>query len=614
MKKTALATAIVSLLSHAYTSPVFAQNTTTETDETMVVTANRFEQSAKDVIAPVEVVTKEDIEAMQAKSLDEVLRRLPGVQIGKNGGYGQKTSLFIRGTESDHVLILMNGVRLGSATSGVAAINAISLNGVERVEYIRGPRTAIYGADAIGGVINIITSTTDEYTEVTAGIGSNQYQQLSAVTSTKVNDNFYVKVAVSQEKEDGFSAYSESNSSYDPNKDSDNDGFESNNLSLELAYKFSESFTSRVNVDYSEGSVDYDPAESSKDSKNYNVALSNEYKTDKWITSLVVATNQDHNDEHSYSSWTGTYSDSIFETQRDSIYLNSFYQLTNELNVGAGIDWYKDDVSNSTDASTFNETSRTNLAGFVTGVYQKDDLQLEASLRNDDNQRYGSNTTWQFGVGYQVIEHYKLTFNSGTAFRAPTFNDLYATNPVYGDSGNPNLKPEQSENMEVALVVDYSLATVRLAAYKNKITDLITYGTPSENVDKATIEGIEISSSFDTGPIFHQVSFDWMDPKNEETGEVLARRAKKSGKWNSSYAINDFLFDLSYLYQGERLDYSGGDMLDAYSLFDLAGTYFITDSFSVSARIANMFNKEYETAGGYNTQERSYYGTATYKF
>ncbi len=264
-----------------------------------------------------------------------------------------------------------------------------------------------------------------------------------------------MKVAVSQEKEDGFSAYSESNSNYDPSKDSDNDGFESNNLSLELAYKFSESFNSRVNIDYSEGSVDYDPAASSKDSKNYNVALSNEYKTDKWVTSLVVATNQDHNNEHSYSSWTGVYTDATFETQRNSVYLNSFYQLTNELNVGGGIDWYKDDVSNSTDAAKFDETSRTNLAGFVTGVYQKDDLQLEASLRNDDNQRYGNNTTWQFGVGYQVIEHYKLTFNSGTAFRAPTFNDLYSTNPIYGDSGNPNLKPEQSENMEVALIVDY---------------------------------------------------------------------------------------------------------------------------------------------------------------
>lgn len=125
--------------------------------------------------------------------------------------------------------------------------------------------------------------------------------------------------------------------------------------------------------------------------------------------------------------------------------------------------------------------------------------------------------------------------------------------------------------MEVALIVDYFLATIRLAAYKNKITDLIVYGTPSENVDKATIEGIEISSSFNTGAIYHQLSFDWMDPKNDDTGEVLARRAKKSGKWNSSYAVNDFLFDLSYLYQGERLDYSGGDMLDSYSLLTSQG-------------------------------------------
>ena len=606
MKKTALATAIVSLLSHAYTSPVFAQNTTTETDETMVVTANRFEQSTKDVIAPVEVVTKEEIEAMQAKSLDEVLRRLPGIQVGKSGGYGQQTSLFVRGTESDHILVLMNGIRIGSATAGNAAINLISLNGVERVEYIRGPRTAIYGADAIGGVINIITSTTEEYTSVTGGLGSNNYKQVGAVTSRKVNENLYIKAAVSQEKEDGFSVSSNPT-------DLDDDGFESTSVSLEAMYQFSESFLSRVNFDYSEGSVEYDPAKSYKDYKNYNIALSNEYKTDKWHSTFVIATNQDHNDEHSFYN---NYDKEVFETKRDTVYLNTFYSVTDELNFGAGLDWYEDDVSGSTGVIHFDETTRTNMAGFITGLYHGDKLQVEASLRNDENQRYGNNTTWQFGAGYEVIEHIRLTANTGTAFKAPTFNDLYSplSCSKYGCySGNPNLKPEESENYEVAIEGSYSFAFIRVAAYRNNITNLIS-GNIKENVGKATIEGIELSTSFETGPISHQVSFDWMDPKNEDTGEVLARRAKRSGKWNSSYIVNDFLFDLSYLYQDERLNYSGGDMLDSYSLFDLAGTYFITDSFSVSARIANMFNEEYETAGGYNTQERSYYGTATYKF
>ena len=345
MKKTALATAIVSLLSHAYTSPVLAQNTTTETDEIMVVTANRFEQSAKDVIAPVEVVTKEEIEAMQAKSLDEVLRRLPGIQVGKSGGYGQQTSLFVRGTESDHILVLMNGIRIGSATAGNAAINLISLNGVERVEYIRGPRTAIYGADAIGGVINIITSTTEEYTSVTGGLGSNNYKQSGAVTSRKVNENLYIKAAVSQEKEDGFSVSSNPT-------DLDDDGFESTSVSLEAMYQFSESFLSRVNFDYSEGSVEYDPSKSYKDYKNYNIALSNEYKTDKWHSTFVIATNQDHNDEHSFYN---NYDKEVFETKRDTVYLNTFYSVTDELNFGAGLDWYEDDVSDSTGVIHFED-------------------------------------------------------------------------------------------------------------------------------------------------------------------------------------------------------------------------------------------------------------------
>lgn len=162
MNRTMLAMTVASLLPHA--SHLYAQETSI--DETMVVTANRFEQSVNSTLAPVVVVTKEDIQSTQAKSIEEVLRRLPGIQVSSNGGYGQLASIYTRGTESDHTLILVNGVRVSSATAGLTAISSLPLNGVERIEYVRGPRTAVYGSDAIGGVINIITSYTGDETEL----------------------------------------------------------------------------------------------------------------------------------------------------------------------------------------------------------------------------------------------------------------------------------------------------------------------------------------------------------------------------------------------------------------------------------------------------------------
>ncbi|GAL07850.1 outer membrane vitamin B12 receptor BtuB [Photobacterium aphoticum] len=169
MKKTLLAVALAPL---CLPVSVAAQSA----DEVMVVTANRFEQPIKEVIAPVSVVTQEEINAIQAKSLAEVLRRLPGVQV-VSGGYGQNTEVYVRGTSSKHLLVMINGVRIGSATLGSADFSQIPLTGIERIEFIRGSRAALYGSDAIGGVLNIITAYQpgEQQAQITAGIGSDGY-------------------------------------------------------------------------------------------------------------------------------------------------------------------------------------------------------------------------------------------------------------------------------------------------------------------------------------------------------------------------------------------------------------------------------------------------------
>ncbi len=250
MNRTMLAMTVASLLPHA--SLLYAQDTSI--DETMVVTANRFEQSIDSTLAPIVVVTKDDIQSTQAKSIEEVLRRLPGVQVASNGGYGQTASVYIRGTESDHALILVNGVRVSSATTGSTAIGSLPLNGVERIEYVRGPRTAVYGSDAIGGVINIITSYTGDETELWAEGGSDKYQKYAVSTANQIGENGWIKASVNREKTDGFSATNENNSYFDP----DDDGSEHTDLLLELGTKPTEELSFKWNTNYTEGDIEFD--------------------------------------------------------------------------------------------------------------------------------------------------------------------------------------------------------------------------------------------------------------------------------------------------------------------------------------------------------------------
>lgn len=165
-------------------------NTTTDSNDDMVVTANRFKQPISTVLASTDVVTRDDIERWQAKSINDVLRRLPGVDIAQNGGPGQLSSVLIRGTESRHVLILIDGVRLNQAgISGSSDLSQIPVSLVQRMEYIRGPRSAVYGSDAIGGVINIITERETLGSTLTAGMGSNGYQNYGGSTQQKLGEN-----------------------------------------------------------------------------------------------------------------------------------------------------------------------------------------------------------------------------------------------------------------------------------------------------------------------------------------------------------------------------------------------------------------------------------------
>ncbi|WP_114767907.1 TonB-dependent receptor domain-containing protein [Vibrio rhodolitus] len=585
MNRSILAVTVGSLLSYA------PYSLAEQADETVVVTANRFEQKLDSSIVPIEVVTKEEIEATQSKNLLEVLRRLPGVQVSSNGGYGQSQSVFIRGAESDHVLFLIDGVRFGSATSGTAAIASIPLAGVERIEYLRGARAALYGSDAIAGVINVITANNRSESVLSTTIGSDSYYQGQGFFSGNLTDALHASMSLNALNNEGFSAKNTVG-------DEDADSYRSRDVAATIKYQFSKQSSLMLNALVHEGNLEYDPQDSTNEENFYNVALRYNFKNEKYVTSLTASTNQDST---FYPASNGTY-----QTDRKGVAWDNLYHISDSLSVGGGIDWYEDDVSKS--STLYDEVKRDNTAFYLSSFYNRGILSVEGAVRSDDNERYGNQTTWQLGAGVDVLENYRLSFNAGTGFKAPTFNDLY-----FPGWGNPNLEPEESESYEIALDATYSLLDVRISAYMTNVDNMIVgSGSNASNVGKAEIRGIEIIGKFETGPFTHQLSYDYNDPENKDTGKQLDRRAKDNVKWNIGYFVDDLILDLSYLYQGERTD--GSETLDAYSLVDFAVTYNVTADLVLKGRVANVFDENYTLATDYNTQERSYFATVQYNF
>ncbi|WP_165310005.1 TonB-dependent receptor domain-containing protein [Vibrio ziniensis] len=625
MNKSLLAVAVASLFSH--TSFSYAQQSTAS--ETVVVTANRFETKVSELTSPIVVVTKEDIDAIQANSLSEVLQRLPGIQIVNGGGYGKSTEIYMRGTSSKHQLILINGTRIGSATLGYADISQVPLIGVERIEYIRGPRAAVYGSDAIGGVINIITSTNSSQSkvEVGAGIGSNGYYQGNIGVSVNIGDDSWGKFAVKRQQNEGFSTLQ---SPYDQ----DDDGFFSNDVYAELGTNISSSLSASVEATYHDAESEYDSGayaaptyttwENAEDSvsrsSSYSVASKVAYKSESYSSDLLLANNQDE----SVSVNDGDSSE--YQTDRYVVNWIHRYQLTDNVAISGGYEWQQEKVSTNGDAYTID--NRSNNAFYLYSQYAINALLLEGSVRTDDSDVYGRKNTWQLGASYQFIKQLGWSINSGTAFKAPTFNDLYYPVDSYGNVGNPNLKPEESSHIESSfygLLLDS--IDWRVTAYKTKIDNLVsweydsaTYTSSPENIDKAEIKGIEVEFAFDTGPINHSLSYDYTDAKDKESGNQLIRRAKNNVKWNASYLLNKWRFDLSTLYRGHSFNDTNNQYeLDDYVLVDVAASYNLSEALVVRGRIANVFDEGYENRldyyrTAYNTAGREFYINAAYQF
>ncbi|SKA49595.1 TonB-dependent receptor domain-containing protein [Enterovibrio nigricans] len=575
------------------------------TDDTMVVTASRFEQPVSTVLAPVSVLTRTDLEELQASSLVDALKTLPGIEIGQNGGRGQTASIFLRGTNSNHVLVLVDGVRLPRTMLGTVDFNMLPLNTVERIEVIRGSGATVYGSDAIGGVINIITRNDAESTRFSIGGGSFGTASADVGVTRKLTDSLSMQLMGGLESVDGY------NVRPDIAPADDEHGFESKNVSLRLSYAPSQNWNSNVIGRWYENKVDFADYGGSKKHlwvESKSIGADSGYTYGKWNTQARIEVGEQKN--YDYAEGSSPSADNLTSEIRQ-IYssLTSRYQVRDNLAVTTGVDLtlekYLD--GNFISIDSIEDNPRQNIGVFGLANWNiTDSILLEGSVRHDDNDQFGGNTTSLISAGWTINEDYRLFASYGTAFKAPTFDKLY------GSSGNVNLIPEESENVEIGFEGTTYDVSWSLNGYINTIDNLIVYSGSwpngkNENVEEARIKGIELIADFDLGPVYNQVSLELRDPKDVSKNEQLARRAKQLAKWRTSVWLGDVLLGTQFMYQGERPNYSGGGMLDAYSVWDLTAQYDISNNITLGGKVANLFDEEYETAGDYPAAERAFY-------
>ncbi|WP_142503167.1 TonB-dependent vitamin B12 receptor BtuB [Klebsiella sp. 2680] len=591
--------------------------------DTLVVTANRFQQPVNTVLAPTDVVTREDIERWQSKDLNDVLRRLPGVDIAQNGGLGQSSSLFIRGTEARHVLVLVDGVPMARAgISNAIDIGQIPVSLVQRIEYIRGPRSAVYGSGAIGGVVNIITMSDDEHTQVNAGIGSNGYQTYDGTVNKRFGDTL-VTAAGAYQTTKGFNV--QPNSTY--SDDSDRDGYRNKLFWGGVQHKFNDNLSGffrgygySSNTDYDQGSSGY--AGGGDESQNYTQSWDTGFSFNSGIYSSQLIANYQHLKDYNYNGQDGRYASSASLDDMEQRYI----QWGNNVEVGhgsvsGGIDWKQEKLKSSGTTST-DVYKRDTTGLYLTGQQQIDSVTLEASGREDYDEQFGWHGTWQTAAGWEFVEGYKVILSYGTGFLAPSLGQQYGAER-FGIASNRNLKPEESKQWEAGLEGLTGPLDWRLSTYRYEIQNLIDYDNNAYyNIDSATIKGLEWTGNITTGPVEHHLTLQYIDPRDDETNKILARRAKQQVKYELTGQVYDLGWNVAYQYMGQRYDsaydsttYSSHTVkLGGVSVWDIGLSYPVTSHLTVRGKIANLFDKDYETVYGYQTAGREYTLSGSYTF
>ncbi|HEC83710.1 MAG: TonB-dependent vitamin B12 receptor [Candidatus Parabeggiatoa sp. nov. 2] len=578
----------------------------------VVVTATRTAQTVDDSLASVTVITREDIDNSQALTVPDLLRGVPGLDVTTSGGLGKSASVFLRGTESDHVLVLMDGVKVGSATLGTAAFQHLPLAQIERIEIVRGPRSSLYGSEAIGGVIQIFTRQgKGKKPSITfsGGYGAdNTYQVTGGVLgSTKTS---WYNLSAGYLQTDGFNDCRGSESGGCFTIEPDDDGYDNTSYSVRLGHRFGESLSLEAFALRTEGHSEYDSSfDNEADILQQVIGFKADYAvSDSWLMNLNVGQSLDETDNFGNNA-----PNSFFNTTRTTGSFQSNFLFSNENTLTIGYDYQKDEVESSTAYTVDSLDNQGIFAQYQTQYGQAD---LIVGLRQDDNDQFGKHTTGNVGLGYALSPKTRFVLSYGTAFKAPSFNELYFPN-----FGNPNLVPEESESIEMSFMGTQPLYKWSLNTYYTKVDKLIatnfdaaTGNYFADNINNAKITGIDGALNWRKGGWEFNTTFSWLKPEDGTTGNLLPRRAEKSLMLELAEKRGPARLGLSWLTQSHRYDDTANTQrLGSYGILNATSEYNFNKHWALRIRVENALDEEYETARFYNTSGRFWFVSLHYQ-
>ncbi|MFM2448703.1 MAG: hypothetical protein RIS44_1153 [Pseudomonadota bacterium] len=579
----------------------------------VVVTANRVPTRVDQTLAEVTVIDRAALDRATGRTLTELLAQQPGVQMTSNGGLGKVSSVFLRGTESRHTLLMIDGVRYGTATAGFPSWDNLPLDSIERIEIVRGPLSSLYGSDAVGGVVQIFMRKGQAGLHPTANItaGSKRYGQVAGGVRFGQGD-WDGSVNAQHTRTDGFSA-TNSRASFGFNPD--DDAFKQTSATLQLGLKLPGQWRTDVRAVYADGRNHFDDGLGADTQAQMLTRLLSWSATgpvmSNWRSTLRVAQSTDEND--TLVSAGGAFNLGPFKTEQQQL------AWENSVTTPVGTVLFlaerlEQKVSKSGAPYQVGERSINALAAGLSGKQAAHNWQ--ANVRRDDNSQFGGETTGTVGYGYDVAPAWRVAGSLGTSFVAPSFNQLYFPN-----FGNPNLQPERGSSGELSLRWATAGQQLRLAYFENKLRGFMasagtsTNNSTTINIPRAEIKGWALSHEVQWSAVTVNTSYDYVDPRNKDVrsngsvgsnyDKLLPRRAKNNLKVAADWSSGAWSVGSTLVASDARFDNAANTTrLGGFATVDLRADWRFAPQWSLGVRLNNLADKTYETARGFNQAGR----------
>lgn len=563
-------------LSSAVAQAAQTQSPDADSLDPIVVTATLGPRTVGESLSSVTVIDEEEIEKKQARQFSELLESQPGINVVNNGSFGKSTSVFIRGHDSSGSVLLVDGIRLRSATTGAPAWQYLPPQLIKRVEIVRGSRSSLYGADAAGGVIQAFTLPQGQSPAsgwVEAGAGNLDSQQYGAGFSL-AESGTKVSVGTNYFRTDGAPVVIGGE-----DKDYDN-----RSSVASASHTFDNGARIAATFLNAEGSSAYEGGEMDFVIQTAGASLEVPI-TDYWRTLVQVSDSRDESD--SFSS--GSSIPSTFDTRSRSSRLENWLTLgTHEFVVGA--ERMTDQVDGTTD---YDESSRDNSAYFAQALLNFGPTDVHFSVREDDNEAYGAHTTWGAGLGYQFDRSHRVRLSAGTSFRAPSFNDLY-----YPGFGDPDIEPEESTSYELGFEGRYTRWFWDVAVFQSDVEDLsLPSSSGADSVPEARLRGVEFASGLEMGNWDVKLAATLGDYEDDQTGDQLRRRAERSVRLDVDRELGAWSFGGTARAESHRYDDAGEEgRLPGYGLLDLWASWAFAPGWQAKVSVDDVFDNTYQTA------------------